>query len=413
MEKLNDMQKLDRVYTVFTQAGRYSDDFDKRLTISDLVTTEDLAPFVPKVVKRIIIEAIEPNMLIIPNLFTRLDLPEGQMVEIGAIGSITAGKVAQGDLFPQTTIATDTVGSTVAITVSKYGCAINISREAIKDNQFDVITLWLRAAGAALARLKESLGVRLIDQMGITVYSNSDPTNSENGVLTGRNITGTQNGTMTLNDVFDMWAYLALRGFVPDTLLMSPLAWKVFAVDAQLREIVMKGAVLATRRMPLGHGNKGWRELFNPSGLGLKYTATGTSTDLSGASAYTQTFTPVGATWNIPPSYLPTPMKVLVSHLVPFVPSSGNTKALTNIIMADSQRCGILVERELPHTDEDNIFEREVHQVHVSERYGQGVFDQGKGIVIARDVVIDRNYIFDNANTQTLAAIDTQSSISP
>ena len=172
--ELTDKQKLDRVYTVFTQAGRYSDDVDERLTINDLVTTEDLAPFVPKVVKRILIEAIEPNLMIVPNLFTQLNLPEGQMVEIGAIGSITAGKVAQGDLYPQTSISTDTVGSTVAITVSKYGCAINISQEAVKDNQFDVITLWLRAAGAALARLKESLATQLIDQTGITVYDNAN-----------------------------------------------------------------------------------------------------------------------------------------------------------------------------------------------------------------------------------------------
>jgi len=409
--KLTDTQKLGRVYDVFTNNGRFADDVDARLTINDLVTTEDLAPFVPKVVKRIIIEAVEPNLLITPNLFTRLDLPEGQMVEIGAVGSIVAGKIPQGDVYPQTTIATDTVGSTVAITVSKYGCAINISKEAINDNQFDVITLWLRAAGAALARLKESLSVRLIDQMGITVYDNADPANSENGVLTGRNIAGAQNGTATINDIFDMWAYLALRGFVPDTLLMSPLAWKVFAVDPQLREIVMKGAVLATRRMPLGSGNKGWPEIFSPKGLGLKYSGTGKETDLSGLDPYLQTFTPVGSTWNIPPSYLPTPMKVLVSHLVPFVPGSGNTKPLTNIIMADSQRCGILVQRQNPETDEDDIFERDVRQVHVSERYGENVFDQGKGIAVCRNAVVDRNYIFDNVNQVQLAALDTQKNL--
>jgi len=409
--KLTDTQKLGRVYDVFTNNGRFSDDVDARLTINDLVTTEDLAPFVPKVVKRIIIEAVEPNLLITPNLFTRLDLPEGQMVEIGAVGSIVAGKVAQADIYPQTTIATDTVGSTVAITVSKYGCAINISKEAINDNQFDVITLWLRAAGAALARLKESLSVRLIDQMGITVYDNADPANSENGVLTGRNIAGAQNGTATINDVFDMWAYLALRGFVPDTLLMSPLAWKVFATDPQLKEIVIKGAVLATRRMPLGSGNKGWPDIFSPKGLGLKYSGTGKETDLSGLDPYLQTFTPVGSTWNIPPSYLPTPMKVLVSHLVPFVPGSGNTKPLTNIIMADSQRCGILVQRQTPETDEADIFERDVHQIHVSERYGEGVFDQGKGIAVCRNAVVDSNYIFNNVNQQQLPALDTQKNL--
>ena len=257
-KELTDRQKFERVYNVFTQNGFVSDEVDERLSINDVLTTEDIAPFVPKVVRRIIIEALEPALLIIPNLFTKVNLPAGQMIEIGAVGAINAGKVPQGADYPTSTLATDAVGATTAITVSKYGCGINVAKEVIQDNQFDVIALWLRAAGAALARLKEALGLRLINEMGITLYDNATPANSELGIVTGRNIAGTANGTMTLNDLFDMWAYMALRGFTPDTLIMSPLAWKTFAVDAEMREIVMRGAVLATRRMPLGSGAGGW-----------------------------------------------------------------------------------------------------------------------------------------------------------
>ena len=399
MVELTDREKFERVYNVFTNNGFVSDDVDERLSINDVITTEDIAPFIPKVVRRIIVEAIEPALLIVPNLFTRVNLPAGQMIEIGAVGAITAGKVPQGADYPTSTLATDTVGATTAITVNKYGCGINIAKEVIDDNQFDIIALWLRAAGAALARLKEALGIRLIDEMGITVYNNADPTNSELGILTGRNIAGAANGTMTLNDIFDMWAYLALRGFTPDTIIMSPLAWKVFAVDPQLREIVLKGAVLATRRMPLGSGATGFNDIFN--GRGLKMKSTGSSTE---SLAYTQQFTPVQATWNIPPNYLPSPIKVLVSHLVPFSERSGK-KPLTDIVMADSQRCGILVQREEASTEEQDVFHNETHVVHIAERYGMGVLDQGKGIVIARNCVVDRNYIFDNVNSTTLASI--------
>jgi hypothetical protein len=230
------------------------------------------------------------------------------------------------------------------------------------------------------------------------VYDNSSPTTAELGYTTGRDIAGAMNGTMTLNDTFDMWAYLALRGFTPDTIIMSPLAWKVFAIDPQLREIVLKGAVLATRRMPLGAGATGFNDPF--SGLGLKMTATG---DTAGSSAWTQNLTPVQASWNVPPSYLPSPIKVLVSHLVPFIERDGK-KPLTNIIMCDSQRCGILVQRDSPTTDEADIFTNDTHVVHVFERYGMNMFDQGKGCVIAKNVVIDQNYVFDNQNSQTLTA---------
>lgn len=397
--ELTDRQKLERVYRVFTNNGYVSDDTDERLSIKDVITTEDIAPFVPKVVRRIIVEALEPALLIVQNLFTRLNLPAGQMIEIGAVSAITAGKVPQGSDYPTSTLATDTVGATTAITVAKYGCGINIAKEVISDNQFDIIALWLRAAGAALARLKEALAIRLIDEMGITVFNNADPTNSEIGICTGRNLVGTANGTMTLNDIFDMWAYLALRGFAPDTLIMSPLAWKVFAIDPQLREIVLKGAVLATRRMPLGAGAKGFSDIF--AGRGIKMQSTG---DEDGSSAWTQTMTPMGATWNIPPNYLPSPIKVLVSHLVPFTERAGK-KPLTDIVMVDSQRCGILVQRENPTTEEADIFKNDTHVVHIYERYGMGVFDQGKAIAIARNVVVDRNYVFDNVNSQELAVL--------
>jgi len=405
---LTDRQKFDRVYDIFRSNGRYFDveaDRAASIAIQDLVTNEEIAPFVPHVVRRIIVDAIQPQLLVLPNLFTRVEIPAGQMVEIGSIGAVTAGKIPQGETYPETTLSTDTVGATVNVTVAKYGCAINISDEAIKDNQFDVITLWLRAAGAALARLKESKATKLINTMGVTVYDNADPTNSELGTLTGRGITGAQNGTMTLHDLFDMWAYLSLRGFNPDTLIMSPLAWKVFAVDPELREIVLKGATLATRRMPLGEGSMGWNGIFTPEGVGPKYKYTG---DENGVEAYTQALTPVGATWNIPPQYLPSPLKVLVTHLVPFSERAGEAMPVTDIMMADSQRCGILVQRENPTTKEDDIFARDVHQVHIYERYGMGLFDQGKGIAVARNVVVDKNYVFDNVNARELAALTTQ-----
>ena len=393
---LTPVEKISRVYRVFTNNGYISDMDDDRATIKDFLTSEDIRPLIPKVVKKIIVEALEPNLLVIPNLFTKVNLQEGQMIEIGAIGSISAGKVAQGGDYPTSTLAMDIVGSTTSITVSKYGCAINIAKEVLEENQFDIITLWLRAAGSALARLKEALGLRLINEFGINTFDNSDPESTEYGICTGRDITGAHNGTMTLNDIFDMWVYLALRGFTPDTLMISPLAWKVFATDPQLREIVIAGAVLVTRRMPLGSSAMGFEDIFH--GLGLYMKGTGNEYQ---SSPWTETLTPVGATLNVPPRYLPGPVKVLVSHLMPFATRTGK-QPITDIALADSQRCGILVQREGPTTEELDILTNDTHHVHVYERYGMGIFDQGKGIAMARNVVVDRNYVFENTNMVTL-----------
>ena len=63
--------------------------------------------------------------------------------------------------------------------------------------------------------------------MGITVMDNASPTAvadpTEYGSLTGRDITGAFNGSMTLNDLFDLYAWLVMRGFTPNTLILHPL----------------------------------------------------------------------------------------------------------------------------------------------------------------------------------------------
>lgn len=400
--------QADRLYGAFTNHGfiEHKDGAQERVTIGelrDLITQEDILPLLPKVVTRVIAEAIEPNLLIVPNLFTRLDIPTAQHIEIASIGALTASRVSQGQEFPQQNLAYDTAGQSVAITVSKYGLAVNIAQEVIDDSMFDVMTLWLRAAGAALARLKESLGMKLIDATGITLFDNATPTSSELGILTGRNIAGTANGTMTLNDLFDGYVYGAQRGFIPDTMLINPLSWKVFATDNLMKEVVMNGAVLASRRMPLGTFAPGWQAWLG--GLGTKLGPTGSEAG-TGPSAYVNTMNPLGATFNIPPnnSVLPSPLKVIVTHVVPFT-SRGTADPLCNVYLADSQRCGVLVQAKEAETAEDDIFSRQVHQVQISERYGMGMMDQGKGTWAFRNVVAGRNYGFDNVNSISLTAM--------
>jgi hypothetical protein len=48
------------------------------------------------VVQLIVREAIEPNLLIVPNLFTSLNIPNGRTVQIGAVGAMTAAPIPEG-----------------------------------------------------------------------------------------------------------------------------------------------------------------------------------------------------------------------------------------------------------------------------------------------------------------------------
>jgi hypothetical protein len=45
---------------------------------------------------------------------------------------------------------------------------------------------------------------------------------------------------MTVDDVFDMYAQILLGGFVPDTMLVHPMAWLMWVKDPLLREFAIQ-----------------------------------------------------------------------------------------------------------------------------------------------------------------------------
>jgi hypothetical protein len=59
-------------------------------------------------------------------------------------------------------------------------------------------------------------------------------------VTTGRNYKGQFNGSMTVDDIFDMYAAVLLNGFVPDTMLIHPMAWLMWVKDPILREFAIQ-----------------------------------------------------------------------------------------------------------------------------------------------------------------------------
>ena len=413
-----DLPAISNLYDVFTNNGWCISETDKipdRLNIEDTLMTPDATRFIPRVVQYIIREALEPNLLIVPNLFEEVRMEAGRMIEIGAIGAIHAAEIPEGTAYPERVPDLDG-GDMVSVAVSKHGLKISVTGELIADSQWDVMNLWLRAAGRALARHKEKKALMLLNSMGTTVFNNDQSVATDLGVegaLTGRGIDGSANGTMTLHDIFDLYTFLVLRGFTPDTLLMHPLAWKVFMIDPEVREIVMRGATLATRRLPDGQPAPGW--VTGHNGLGLRTKATGSdgpnsaaNTHLMAPSAFVSTLNPLNATFSIAPQGLPSPMTVLVSPHVPFTVSvTGVSKPGSSVIMVDSSNCGVLVTRDPVGTEEFDDPARDIRAMKIRERYGLALVEQGRSVAVAKNVIVDRNYVFDNVNQASLSEIDT------
>jgi len=320
-KKQEDRALFSNVYDAFTNRGLMTDaEGDSEFfELKDLITTQDLTRFIPQTVETIVREAIEPNLFIVDKLFQEINIPRGSRIQIGAIGAMEAGRVGQGGEYPERFVDLDG-GDMVALTTDKHGLKISLTEEVLQENLFDVVGIWLRAAGRALARHKERAAAKLINEMGYDVFNNINPETSYIGTTTGRDISGTPNGSMTVNDMFEMYTYLMHRGFTPDTVMMHPLAWKTFMCDTEMREVVLNGATVSSYKNPNGSAAEGWAT--GHQGLGLRTKATGqgeTSGDKTkGPWAWTQTLNPLGASLNIAPSYLPTPLEVLVTQYVTF-----------------------------------------------------------------------------------------------
>lgn len=409
--------KFNNVYDAFQSRGRIIDKEGKchKFELKDLVTREDLMRFVPTTIETVVREAIEPNLFIVDRLFQKISIERGSRIQIGALGALTAGRVGQAGEYPERTLDLDG-GDMVAITTDKYGLKISLTEEVLTDNQWDIVNIWLRAAGKALARCKEKVGTNLLLEMGYDIFDNINPTNSYAGATTGRDITGAANGSMTANDIFEMYAYGINRGFSPDVILMNPLAWKTFMTDTEMREVVLNGATVSSVRSPNGSYAQAWGTSHN--GFGLRTTATGNSqtsgSTIKGGSPWVQTLNPLGATFNIAPKYLPTPLEVIVSPLVPFSYGTNGYERIdsgcrTNVIMVDSGACGVIGQSEQPRTDRWEDPERDITNIKMREQYGFAILEQGKGVMVARNINIARNYNFQNVNQVQLGNINIAS----
>jgi hypothetical protein len=415
----SDLQRIEDLHSAFVNNGvAYDEDNDKFVTMNlkDALTTGEVNRFIPTVVTTIVREALEPAAVVVNNIFQSMELDRGRQVQIGSIGAMTVADIPEGSEYPEA-FPDMGEGSIIATNVDKVGIQIHFTDEMIEDTQFDVIGLWLRAAGRAFARHKELKGLKLLDEMGIVVFDNDTGQTSIEGSCTGRNVAGDQNGSMTLNDVFQLYAYLVTRGFSPSHWITHPLAWTMFLTDPEIREIVMSGEVLSSNRIPAGAAGGGWPTEFN--GMGQRTTATGEynknldPTNVqgrNGANAFLNTLNPLGNTHNIPPKGLPSPLTMIVTPWMAYDATGGNLAAAaglpsTAIAMVDASATGVLINRESLNIEEFDKPLADMHGLKLRERYGFMPIEQGKGVALAKNVILDRNYVFDNTNSVTLAAL--------
>jgi hypothetical protein len=359
------------------------------VSIEDAIAVPNTSVWLPKVIQNIVKEAVEP-MLVGTSLLQRIEYHYGQTITFPAVGALDAADIAEGQAYPERQLSIG--GATVTASIGKSGLAVKVTEEMIRYSQFDVINMHLRAAGRALARHKEKKVFNFIRSMGVVCFDNLNPTSSVFGVTTGRDLDGSANGSVIVDNIFDAYSQILMQGFTPNTLLMHPLTWSMFVKDPVMRLMMLNGAggtFFATHS-----GNPSGRAPWDNSsqgGLGV----TGAQEIIPGGNAGSQTATPLEGypqTLNSAPNlpgYFPFPFRIIVSPFVNFNPAT----KLTDIMLFDSNELGALIVDEDIMTDEWTDPSVDIRKIKLRERYGVGIFNEGMAIGVMRNVKVVPNEV--------------------
>jgi hypothetical protein len=356
---------------------------------NDLLAVPNHSVWMPKVIEEIVREPVEP-MLIIPSLLDRIGYTAGVRITFGAIGAMDAADIAEGQAYPEKSL--NIAPGSMTINVGKTGVAFKLTEEMKKHSQYDIINMHIRAARRALDRKKEKKGMDTISGLGVTLFDNANPTQAVFGTCTGRSMSGAANGSCRMEDLLKAYAHIMMQGYIPDTILLHPLAWSMWLADPLLQTIVKNT------------GNGTW---FQPRNMARQGTPWANASQnklgmAGGYGAYTPGGNAAGEAPTSPadidqslnsaaviPSYFPYPLRVIVSPFVPF----NQYNSTCDIMIFDSSNLGALVVEEDVTIDQWEDPSVDITKVKLKEKYAFAIYDDGLGVGVMRNVPIKANEI--------------------
>lgn len=415
----DDARKFNKILGLFTNNGAVAEideDTNKviygKVTFQDMIMSGDLVRFVPKVVTYLLRSGIEPRMVIADTLFKHVQVSQMVQVDVGYLGGLEAYEQPEGKDWRESYIEFNGGTMIQPVQYRKIGVQFRITQNAKAVGGFDIIRLLVDEAGKALVRYKEKLCMDVINVQGVTLFDNTNPAQSEFGNTTGRNITGAFNGTMTLNDLMSMYTFLSMREGMPDTLLMNPLSWMMFATSTDTKEVVLNGNKVASAPVPEGAAG-GQPNVFGMFGLNTE-GGTGTSSPDSifgkiGINPFVTSLNPYSSTFQSSSPYFPGGLNIIVTPFAKFTLGAGSVPAnqglpAADVIIADSNKTGIIIAAESPQMKTYDDFITDASIFRLGETYAVEATYQGQYIGIAKNVIIDRNYNFENVNNITITS---------
>ncbi len=375
-------------YHVFADAWKKShvDITGKEFGWKDATATSHASVWLPQVVSEVAQEALEPHLVLTP-LLDQVPWQAGIQIVRGGIGALTAARIAEGEAYPEVQLQIG--GATVTAEIGKYGVAFKITEEMKTSSTLDLVNLHIHAAARALARLKEEIVAEYISSLGVTVFDNIDPNTALLGVTTGRDFKGAANGSLTHDNLFDLFAAVINKGFMPNLLIMHPLTWAMFMKDDYLRAFALQagsGAMWGSYTgQPAGRAPWGTPRTHGTTGQNISPSGSKSPTP---AGDYPQA-PRLNSAPKFPNYFMPFPFDVIVTPHVHY----DTAKRTTDIIVCDRNELGALLVAENVFMDSWTDKSVDIDKVKLRERYGIQIYNEGLAIAVARNVKIDPNSI--------------------
>lgn len=316
---------------------------EKPMTLKEALTTTDAAVLMTKVMEGTLEKAAEP-LYIASKFFKTINLESGNRVVFPAIGALRAYEMGEGQEYRQETLDIMLKERASEVTVTKKGVMVAITEEMIEDSQWEVVGMHIEAAGRALARLKEELIFKAMSKHGWVTFDNAIRDQYPEAGTTGRDEYGNYNGTLAIEDLFDIILALMNNEYMPTDVLVHPLTWGVF---------VKNGLI----------------DIFSKPALGTDATLGTIDQDATKGR-------------------LPISINIIASPFIPF----NRVDKTFDMYCIDRNNVGVIVQREKMTTDQFTDPYRDIFNLKFKERYGIGILDEGKAVSVAKNIALDVTY---------------------
>lgn len=319
-----------------------------KIDVTEALHAADASILIPKVISDVLIRPLEPNYIGQTILSRTINVDSTRSIEFPSLGAIQAYDM--GDTQEYKEQLPGFTEHPTEIKVNKVGLMLSLSEEIIADSMWDVIALYLEAAGYAMIRKKEQKIFTEYSNKAITIFDNTiDDVNAQ---TRGKASDQSANGSLSMVDLLDVMGAMIANDYNPTDMVLHPLGWTVFAKDPILRfQMLWKG------------------------GIGVNFGQIGPDPSAIQANA------PFGVATQV------TPFAPFLYNTTLDGPLSGlGASNVCDINILDRRNPLLILQREPMSQDNQTKWERDIRQLKLRERYGLGVLNGGRAVTAIKNI---------------------------